>query len=418
MNAEIISVGSELLLGQIADTNAQWISQQLAEIGINVYFHHTVGDNEARLTEVMTLAQKRSDLVIVTGGLGPTDDDLTRDVAAKVLQKNLVVEESILEKIEQYFVKNNIAMSENNRKQAVVFKEGIILPNEEGMAQGMYVEHEKKSWIFLPGVPREMKSIMVKHGFPFLQKKYQMNKQIVSKVLRFIGIGESILEDRLSDIIREQTNPTIAPLAGEGEVMLRLTASCQNEAEGFAFIQVVEDKILARVGKYHYGTNDDTLESTVLQLLKQLNLSIASAESITGGRFIDRIISLPGASQVVPGSIVCYQREVKEKVLKIDEQLIEKYGTISEQCATKMAENIQQMMNSTIGISFTGNAGPDMSENKPVGTVFIGLKIGTKEVVCKKYQFTGVRNTIRNRAVKKGLELIYHYLKNNNLPTV
>lgn len=411
INAEIISVGSELLLGQIANTNAQWLSNKLAKIGINVFYHHTVGDNFVRLENVMKLAQDRSDLVIVTGGLGPTDDDLTRDVAKKILQQELVIDEKILQKVKQYFLKNNIKMSENNKKQALVFKGATVFSNTEGMAPGMFVDHHDVGWIFLPGVPREMKAIMEQEAIPFIVKHYHLQEMIFSKVLKFIGIGESILEDKLLDILRNQTNPTIAPLAGDGEVTLRITAKASSKQEAISMFQHLEEEILSRVGEYCYGIDEETLETKVLQYLQQKEMTIASAESLTGGRFIDRLISIPGASSSVVGSIVSYQTRSKEQVLGIDSAIINKYGTISEQCAKEMAEGIQKKMNASIGISFTGNAGPDASEQKPVGIVYIGISNGVKTEV-HSYHFHGNREAIRNRAVKKGLELLYKYLKN------
>jgi nicotinamide-nucleotide amidase len=412
VNAEIISVGSELLLGQIANTNAQWLSKRLADLGINVFFHHTVGDNFNRLEDVMKLADKRSDLVIVTGGLGPTDDDLTREVAAVVLDKTITTDEEVLRKVEQYFTKNNLRMSENNRKQAHVFSGAKVFYNTEGMAPGMFTSHGQTGWVFLPGVPREMKSLMSTQVLPFLTAHYQLNQKIISKVLKFIGIGESLLEDELSDIIRAQTNPTVAPLAGEGEVTLRLTAKATTEAIGLEMINEVESKILERVGAYCYGADEDSIEYKVFELLREKNMTLSSAESLTGGRFIERIISIPGASSIIPGSIVCYQEESKINVLQIPRKLIQDYGTISKQCASQMATNVLDIMKSTIGISFTGNAGPNAAENKPVGTVFIGIKRDAEEPIIHEYQFKGNRDTIRNRSVKKGFELLYNYLKN------
>ncbi|QHS22316.1 competence/damage-inducible protein A [Virgibacillus sp. MSP4-1] len=411
INAEIISVGSELLLGQIADTNAQWISQSLAHMGINVYFHHTVGDNYDRLKSVMELADKRSDLVIVTGGLGPTEDDLTREVGADILSQNLEIHPQVLTKVESFFERRGIFMTENNRKQALVFKDGKVFPNDEGMAPGMFVDHMQTGWIFLPGVPREMKSIFSKSIIPFLKERYPYKNQIVSRVLKFIGIGESILEERISDLIRTQSNPTIAPLAGEGEVTLRLTAKAETSEEALTSISNVQAQLMQRIGDYYYGRNDETLEQKVLEMLKSHSYTLASAESLTGGRFIDQLISVPGASDVIAGSVVSYQTKIKENVLHIPDLLIKKHGTVSEQCAREMAEQVQQKMQSVIGISFTGNAGPDSSEEKPVGLVYIGLKIGDQDTVVKAYQLNGSREKIRQHTVKKGLEWLFYSLR-------
>ncbi|MBO8155164.1 MAG: competence/damage-inducible protein A [Bacillaceae bacterium] len=411
LQAEIIAVGTELLLGQIANTNAQWISSQLADMGIDVYYHHTVGDNFKRLKQVINLAKERSNLIIVTGGLGPTEDDLTKEAAAAVLHKKLYEHQETLKEIETFFNKNQIPMTENNRKQAQVFEEAIIFPNHEGMAPGMFVETDETGWIFLPGVPREMKHLMLDHVIPFLHKQYKLQHHIASKVLRFIGIGESSLETKLSDLMKSQSNPTIAPLANEGEVTLRLTAKSDSKTECHHLISNLEEEVMKRVGKYCYGTDNDTIENTVFKLLKKNHYTISSAESLTGGKFIESLISLPGASSVVSGSIVSYGTDIKKDVLHVSQETIEQHGTVSEPCAREMALNIQQLMNTDVGISFTGNAGPDPSEGKPVGTVFIGLKIKGQPVEVKEYHFYGSREHIRSRTVKKGFELLYKKLK-------
>jgi nicotinamide-nucleotide amidase len=410
VNAEIIAVGSELLLGQIANTNAQWISKKLADIGVNVYYHHTVGDNAQRLEKVFRLAQERSNLVIVTGGLGPTDDDLTRDVAAKVLNQSLILDTAVLNEIEQFFIRRNIVMTENNRKQALVLQNSKVFYNQEGMAPGMFLEYKQTGWVFLPGVPREMKSLMEEQIIPFLQNYYQLDEMIISKVLKFIGIGESLLEDKLADLIQNQTNPTIAPLAKEGEVTLRLTAKSKSKEAGLKQIEELEKQILARVGTYFYGYDEKSIEEKVFKLLQQNNWTISSAESLTGGSFIEKMISIPGASNVVCGSIVSYQTETKIDVLGVPKEIINKYGTISEQCAEEMAVQIQRKMASNIGISFTGNAGPEAVEGKPNGTVYIGVKMNNNEAQVFSVHFNGSRKTVRERAVKKGYELLYKYL--------
>ncbi|MRG85332.1 competence/damage-inducible protein A [Salinibacillus xinjiangensis] len=411
MNAEILSVGSELLLGQIVNSNAQWLSKRLADLGINVFYHHTIGDNFNRLEQAMRLAKERSDLVIVTGGLGPTDDDLTREVASQVINQPIEVDAQVLAKVESYFQKRNQTMTENNRKQAHVFQGSTVFPNDEGMSPGIFTEHENTGWVFLPGVPREMKSIFNQSIDPFLKQKYSLNQKIYSRVLKFIGIGESLLEDRIADIMKKQTNPTIAPLAGDGEVTLRLTAKTKTEESANAMIAKVEKEVLQRVGDYYYGADHETVENRVFQILKDNSLTLSSAESITGGRFIDRMISLPGASTIILGSIVCYQREIKENILKVSKDVLDQHGTVSAPCASELANNIQTMMNSDIGISFTGNAGPNPIEGKEVGLVYIGLKIGSQEPLVESIQVNGTRENIRNRAVKKGFELLYHYLK-------
>ncbi|TCT26698.1 competence/damage-inducible protein cinA [Melghiribacillus thermohalophilus] len=411
LRAEIIAVGTELLLGQILNTNARWISRKLADLGIDVYYHHTVGDNLKRLKHVMNLAKERSNLIVVTGGLGPTDDDLTKEAASAVIPSELYEHEPSLRHIRDFFKNNHIPMTENNRKQALVFKDAVVFPNQEGMAPGMFVESEQAAWIFLPGVPGEMKHLMTDHVIPFLQKHYHVKDYIVSRILRFIGIGEATLENELTDLIKNQTNPTIAPLANEGEVTLRLTAKAHSKKECDTLISRVEKKVMERVGAYLYGTDDDTIEETVFQLLKSQGLTIASAESLTGGRFIESLVSLPGASSVVAGSVVSYGTEIKKEVLLVSDKIIDEFGTVSAECAGEMAKQIQQIMKTDIGISFTGNAGPNPSEGKPVGTVFIGIKIGDQPVQVKELHLFGSRSQIRARTVKKGYEMLFKKLK-------
>ncbi|KHE67571.1 CinA family nicotinamide mononucleotide deamidase-related protein, partial [Halobacillus sp. BBL2006] len=231
MNAEIVAVGTELLLGQIANTNAQWISKRLASLGIPVYRHTVIGDNLERVVDAFTAAQYRSDLIIVTGGLGPTEDDMTRDAARSVLGQDLVEDAESMEKIQQFYTNNQKVMTENNRKQSLVLTGAKVLQNDEGMAPGQIVEKEGKVWVFLPGVPSEMKMLVQERVIPYFRETYTLKSEIASEMMRFIGIGESALEDELSDLISQQTNPTIAPLAGEGEVALRLTATGESDHE-------------------------------------------------------------------------------------------------------------------------------------------------------------------------------------------
>ncbi|MFG6118320.1 MULTISPECIES: competence/damage-inducible protein A [Thalassobacillus] len=411
VKAEIIGIGTELLLGQIANTNAQWISSQLAAQGIHVYFHGVVGDNFSRCVETFEAAQRRSDLVIVTGGLGPTEDDMTRDAAQKIFAQKLIEDPESARRVEHFYLKNNRPMSPNNRKQALVFEDAKVLQNEEGMAPGMMVEHENVLWVFLPGVPSEMKYLMKEHVLPYFQNYFQLQTEIVSEMLRFIGIGESQLEHELQDLISSQTNPTIAPLASEGEVGLRLTSKGDTEEEARAMILSLKNVILSKMGDYYYGSDDITIQQEVLTLSKEKQLTIAAAESLTGGRFIDGLITLPGASSVCEGSVVTYTPDMKEKMLGIPGALIKEYGTVSEACAKAMAVNIKQLVKSDIGISFTGVAGPDSSEGKEPGTVYIGIQINNEPAEVYHFHFNGTRETVRNRSVKKGYELLFHRLK-------
>ncbi|MBX0356376.1 competence/damage-inducible protein A [Halobacillus sp. Nhm2S1] len=411
MRAEIIGVGTELLLGQIANTNAQWISSRLATLGHSVYHHTVVGDNLKRVKDSFALAESRADLVIVTGGLGPTEDDLTLDAAKLVFDEELVEHEDSMEKIKSYYQRNQKSMSENNRKQARVFESASVFQNLEGMAPGQLVKHEDTLWVFLPGVPREMKYIMDEYVIPYLQNNYHIESQIVSEMMRFIGIGESDLETKLQSLIRSQTNPTIAPLASEGEVGLRLTATGESTEQAKEKILTLKNEILDHVGKYYYGSDAITIEEKVRDLLKEKGLTIGSAESFTGGRFLERLIALPGASAVCQGGYTVYTPEMKERILQVPKFLIKKYGTISHECAEMMALNAQANLDVDVVVSFTGVAGPDASEGHEPGTVFIGLQIGERKPEVHKFHFDGGREQVRVRAVKRAYELIFHRLK-------
>lgn len=411
VKAEIIAVGTELLLGQIVNSNAQWLSEKLALIGANIYQHSVAGDNYERLKTLFSQADQRSNLIVVTGGLGPTDDDLTREAASEILGKSLYEDEKTMEQIKSYYDANHLTMTENNRKQARIFEGAEILLNEVGMAPGMAVKKNDTLWVFLPGVPREMKSIMEQHGFPFIQNHFSLHDTIQSKMLRFIGIGESQLESDLRELINEQSNPTIAPLASDGEVALRLTASAKSKEEADHLINETEQRIMKQVGKYCYGYDKDTIETKVFNLLKEKGLTISSAESLTGGQFVERIVSQSGASSICNGGIVCYSSQVKQQLLQVPKLILNQYGTVSKECAQSLAVNVAEKLDTSIGISFTGVAGPDEHEGHPAGTVFIGIYQNNELPFAKKFHFNGDRSSVRSKSVKKGFELLYNFLK-------
>ena len=409
--AEILAVGTELLLGQIANTNAQWISKQLALYGINVYNHVVVGDNLNRVAGTFKQAHDRSDIIIVTGGLGPTEDDLTREAFQAICNIPIVEHEPSMKKIEDWFKRTGWQMTPNNRRQARVFETATVLFNKQGMAPGMIVQYEERTWIFLPGVPREMKAMFKEDILPYLYKLTGKEQMIRSTILKFLGIGESALEHELQDLIREQTNPTIAPLATDDGIIIRLTAKADSEEGLDALLTEAKSAVLLKVGDYFVAENDETIEQIIIEQFKKKQLSIAAAESLTGGKFTDRLISVSGASEVVQGGVVCYSAAVKTGVLEVPEQVIAEKGTVSEACALSLARNVREKLQSSVGISFTGVAGPNEVEGKQVGTVYIGLSVTGEEDKAFGFQFQGNRNTIRNRTVMKGLELILNYVK-------
>lgn len=402
MNAEIIAVGSELLLGQIVNTNAKYISQELAQLGINVYYHTVVGDNPNRLESAVKIAQKRADLIIFTGGLGPTKDDLTKETIAKCLNTHLTFNEDALRSIKNYFKSRNLEMTENNKKQALVLDGSLVLRNDHGMAPGMIKQHNGITYMLLPGPPVEMEPMFTNYAIPALMNLMKKREVILSRVLHFYNIGEAALETKIQDLIDSQSNPTIAPLASVGEVKLRLTAKHESKDVASQLLQETEEKIVERVGKYIYGYDETTLFHELAKELQQRSLTIAAAESLTGGMFLKELTSIPGASQWLKGGVVCYTNEIKENILHVSKETLIQHGAISEQCAKELAENVRKLFNSSIGISFTGVAGPGTSEGKQPGTVYIGISIENEEPIAYKLQLNGTRENIRVRTVKYG----------------
>jgi nicotinamide-nucleotide amidase len=406
MNAEIIAVGSELLLGQITNTNARFLSQHLAEIGVNIYYHTVVGDNEERLEEAVKLAQSRADLIIFSGGLGPTKDDLTKETIARMIGTTLEYNEEALISIQAYFDKTGRAMTENNKKQALVIKDSTVLKNDNGMAPGMFAKADEKYYVLLPGPPREMQPMFLNYGRPEILNVIEKIERIESRVLRFFGIGESTLETDIDDILMKQTNPTIAPLAGDGEVTLRITAKHESPDEAFRMIQQAEDEILERVGHYFYGYGETTIAAEFADQLKEKKLTIAAAESLTGGLFLGELTAIPDMSAHIKGGIVCYTNEVKKQVLSVKSDTLSRYGAVSSECAKELAENVRKLCGSDIGISFTGVAGPGALEGHEPGTVFLAIAAEGKKTIVHPLKMAGNREGVRKRTVKYG----YHYL--------
>ncbi len=404
MKAEIITVGTEILLGDIVNTNSQFLAKELASIGVEVYYQETVGDNETRLLNLLEEAFKRSDIVITTGGLGPTNDDITKEIAAKYFNQELVFYSDIWENIKSYFEKLGLKPTENNKKQAYFPKDCIILDNPNGTAPGVILKKENKMIILLPGPPKEMIPMFNNSVKSYLQSL--TDYKLVSKTLRFIGIGESELEEKLIDIINSQSNPTIAPYAKENEVTLRITAKSKDDEKANDLIKSIEEKIKDRVGKYIYGYDDTTLEETVAKLLVKNNMTIAVSESCTGGMVSSKLIDYPGISQSFIEGCVTYSNEAKMNRLGVKKETLDKYGAVSSETAIEMAVGIAKNLNTNIGLSTTGVAGPGGgTDEKPVGLVYIGIYING-DVKVKKCNFSGSRDKIRNRATNEALNLL------------
>ncbi len=404
MEAEIIAVGTELLLGETVNTNAQYISRELANLGIDTYYQSVVGDNAERLYKAYEVAFNRADLVITTGGLGPTKDDITKEIAAQFLNKKMVPHEGTLKAIQEFFAKRGLSVNDGNRKQGYFPEGAIVLPNSVGMAPACIIEDKNVKLILLPGPPRENIPIFEKQIIPYLQK-YQ-DKVFVSKTLNITGIGEGRMEEMIMDIIENQTNPTVAPYSKARGLTLRIGASASTREEAEMLIAPVENQIRDRLGIYIYGEGNTGLETVVAKLLIEKSLTIATAESCTGGLLSARLINYPGISSVFMEGIITYSNQSKVKYLGVKPETLEKYGAVSENVAKEMAEGIRKVADTDIGVSITGVAGPDGGTKiHPVGLAYIGICINGITKI-KKVNSTGSRNRIRNMLTNTTLDFI------------
>ena len=411
MKAEIIAVGTEILTGQIVNTNAQFLSEKLAEIGVDVYFQTAVGDNEARLMSLLEIASSRSSLVILTGGLGPTEDDLTKQTLAKFLGKALVFDPQAQEKLDHFFAQRpDYARTPNNERQAQIVEGATPLPNETGLAVGGVSEVDGVTYVVLPGPPSELKPMVLNQLLP----KLVTGAKLYSRVLRFFGIGESQLVTILADLIDQQTDPTLAPYAKTGEVTLRLSTKAVSQEKADQALAILENQILDRqtfegisLRDICYGYGEETsLASVVVEELKKRQKSITAAESLTAGLFQATLADFSGVSAIFNGGFVTYSIEEKSKMLDISEQELEKHGVVSEFTAEKMAEQARLKTQSDYGVSLTGVAGPDSLEGHPAGTVFIGLAHAKGTEVIKVNIAGRSRADVRHIAVMHAFNLV------------
>lgn len=414
LRAEIVAVGTELLMGQIANTNAQYLSQRLAEVGVGVYHHSVVGDNRERAKQVLHTARERgANVIILTGGLGPTEDDLTREVVAEVLGRPMHLMEEIVEHIRSFFTYRGLEMPENNKQQAMVIEGATVLDNPRGTAPGLHVEADGVHYFLLPGPPTELKGMFLEKVLPILSEVQGGAKQVfASRILRIFGIGESSMELKIKDLIQSQSNPTIAPYASEGECVLRLTASAASEAEAMQLIAPVEQQILSRLGEFIYGSDEETLPVKVGQLLRAKGQTMVTAESCTGGMIGSMITDLAGCSDFYWGSLVCYHNEVKQQVLGVETDVLQAFGAVSAQCAGQMAEGARKQTGADWAVSVTGIAGPGGgTDEKPVGLVYIGVS-GPDGTTVREYQWKhGDRHQMRLRAAKTALHDLIQRIK-------
>ena len=411
MKAEIIAVGTEILTGQIVNTNAQFLSEKLAEIGVDVYFQTAVGDNEARLLSLLEIASQRSNLVILTGGLGPTEDDLTKQTLAKFLGKDLVFDPQAQEKLDIFFAhRPDYARTPNNERQAQIVEGATPLPNETGLAVGGVSEVDGVTYVVLPGPPSELKPMVLNQLLP----KLMTGTKLYSRVLRFFGIGESQLVTILADLIDHQTDPTLAPYAKTGEVTLRLSTKAVSQEKADQALDILENQILDRqtfegisLRNICYGYGEETsLASVVVEELKKRQKSITAAESLTAGLFQATLADFSGVSAIFNGGFVTYSLEEKSKMLDISEQELKEHGVVSEFTAKKMAEQARLKTQSDYGVSLTGVAGPDSLEGHPAGTVFIGLAHAKGTEVIKANIAGRSRADVRQIAVMHAFNLV------------
>lgn len=404
MNAELISVGTELLLGEILNTDAQYLAKELSDIGIDVYRQTVVGDNHDRLSDAIKTALSRSDIIILSGGLGPTPDDITKEVLAECMEEKLVLDEGSLEDLNRYFAKIGREMTENNKKQAYMPEHCTVLKNHNGTANGCMVEKNGKLAFVLPGPPSELKPMYIESVKPYLQSKSE--KFLYSRDLHIIGIGESAVAEKLDSMMRNMTNPTVAPYAKTVGVRLRIAASCADKDEGERMIAPVEKEIRKLIGNHIFGTGDDTIQEVVAAEIKKRGMTISSAESCTGGMFAQMLTEIPGVSDIFRESIVTYANEAKVKYLGVNPNTIDTYGVVSEKTAYEMAKGLCEKTGADVGVGITGVAGPDggTAEN-PVGTVYVGVCVNGS-VTVKRLQLAGNRHKVRYSACIYAYDMI------------
>lgn len=393
MKVEIIAVGTEVLMGDIVNTNAQYVARMLSMLGLGTYYHSTVGDNAQRLKEMFDIGFKRADIIITTGGLGPTKDDLTKEVAADFFNKKMVLDEDTLHNIEKIFMKLGRPASESNKKQAYFPEGSQIISNPHGTAPGCIIEENNKVLIMLPGPPSELKPMFQNFITPYLSK--YSSGILVSTIIRMFGIGESSMETLIEDIIKAQSNPTIAPYAQEGGLILRLTAWGKTKEDALESMKPVKEELYKRLGSYIYGEGDKKLDDLVCEALIKHQITISVAESCTGGMIASTLVDFPGISQVFSEGHITYSNEAKMKYLGVKEETLKAHGAVSPEVAGEMAAGVARVSSSDIGISTTGIAGPDGgTKEKPAGLVYIGISF-KGNLYTHKINITGDRYKVR-----------------------
>ncbi len=405
MTVEIIAVGTEILLGNIVNTNAAYLAEKCAGLGLSCYHQDVVGDNEERLTETIRLALTRADIILLSGGLGPTQDDLTKEAAAKVMGKALYLHEPSKEAIRQFFAERNMEITENNWKQAMVPEGCIVVENPGGTAPGIIIAENGKHVVLMPGPPGELIPMFEKSIMPYLAGL--TTGVIYSQTVKICGVGESKAESMVEDLVDAQDNPTIATYAKTGEVHLRVTATAPDEKEAKKLVKPMVKELKGRFGNHVYTTDSEvTLEKAVVDLLMANKLTACTVESCTGGMLSARLINVPGVSEVFKSGYVTYSNKSKRKLLGIKKNILVKYGAVSEQIAREMAKTAATLARTDVSVSTTGIAGPDGgTPEKPVGLVYIACNVCGR-VTVKECHFHGTREKIRESTVSAALSLM------------
>jgi nicotinamide-nucleotide amidase len=410
MGTEILTVGTELLLGQKVDTNAAWISERLAEAGIDVFYRTTVGDNWGRIEAAMRLALSRAEILVITGGLGPTEDDLTRDVLAAVMGRPLRLDPAVLAHIEERFARRRIPMAENNRKQAMVPEGAAVLANPRGTAPGLLAEWEGNLVACMPGVPSEMKPMCLEQVIPRIRERFGIQGRIVSRVLKACGVSESTLDQRIGDYFREMRNPTIGVLAHQGEIHVRLTCKGDDPAAIGLMLDDLEAKLRARLGHLIFARDEERMEAVVGRLLRERGATLSLAESCTGGLVASRLTDIAGSSDYVEQGVVAYSLAAKQSLLEVPQDLLAQHGAVSLPVARAMAQGIRRRSGTTFGLATTGVAGPTGgTPETPVGLVCIALA-WDGGASARDFRLLGERETIKLRASQMALEMLRRHL--------
>lgn len=405
MRVEIITTGTELLLGEILNTNVQYLSRNLNSIGFDVLYHTTVGDNPERMQQVLEQAMERADIIITSGGLGPTRGDITKEMVMEVCHTESYLDLDTWGRIDEYFRRKGICRpSENNEKQAYVPIGAEVLQNDVGTAPGLWLEYNGKFFILLPGPPAELMDVCEKQLWPRLLQRFTDHGVIMSRTLHLRGVGESLVASKLDELIQAQTNPTIALYARYGEILIRLTAKAKNEKEAEKMLAAAEKNVRKHVDEYIYGIDDDTLGACLGRLLKEQGKTIAFAESCSGGLASSLVTDVAGSSEYLLGSVVSYTNMAKEKLLHVQADTLEHFSAVSRETACEMAVGVRNLLGSDIGVSITGNAGPGASEGKPVGLVYIAVAMNDV-VYCQEHHFMSTRTENKLRIAQTAISM-------------